>query len=171
MSMTDHVPPPHPGFEHYEGAGGEPGGFWIRVVAYILDAIIVGIAASIIVIPLTMVMGQSLVSANAGAYGATPDFSAMAPIWAVQLIIYVAYYCYIPSTKWQATPGKKALGLYIIKSDGSRPGFGTMVLRYIGYIISSIILAIGFIMVAFTENKRGLHDMIAGTRVIKGRPG
>jgi len=67
-----------------------------------------------------------------------------------------------------ATPGKKILNLRIIREDGIEPvGYGKAFLRLLGYILSGMIFYIGFIMIAFTDRKRGLHDMVAGTNVIK----
>lgn len=66
------------------------------------------------------------------------------------------------------TPGKKLLGVRIVQYPGLEPiTFGTAVLRYfVGYTISALILGLGFLMVAFRKDKRGLQDLIAGTCVI-----
>jgi uncharacterized RDD family membrane protein YckC len=63
-------------------------------------------------------------------------------------------------------PGKLILGLRVINEQGNYIGIGGAVLRYVGKILSGITLGIGYIMVAFTQKKRGLHDMIANTYVI-----
>ena len=63
------------------------------------------------------------------------------------------------------TPGKAICGLKITDESGNKISVGKAILRYIGYIISALVLYIGFIIVGFTENKRGLHDMVASTRV------
>ena len=69
-----------------------------------------------------------------------------------------------------ATPGKKMLGLRIVREDGEEPiGFGTAFLRLVGYMVSGMILYIGFLMIAFNPEKKGLHDTIAKTRVLKVR--
>ena len=68
-----------------------------------------------------------------------------------------------------ATPGKMAVGIKITKYDGEEIDFGSALLRYIGYLASTITLLIGYLMIAFTREKRGLHDYIAGTVVIKTR--
>ncbi len=60
-----------------------------------------------------------------------------------------------------------ALGLKIVTAQGGKLTWGKAILRYVGYFVSGIILGIGYLMVFFTENKKGLHDMIAGTRVVK----
>ena len=66
-----------------------------------------------------------------------------------------------------ATPGKMALGLKIIDEQGNNLTPVTAIIRYLGYILSGIILGIGYLMIAFNKNKRGLHDMIAKTYVIR----
>ena len=69
-----------------------------------------------------------------------------------------------------ATPGKKMLGLKIVREDGEDPiGWGTAFMRFVGYMVSGAILYIGFLMIAFNPEKKGLHDMIAKTRVLKVR--
>ena len=67
----------------------------------------------------------------------------------------------------QGTLGKKALGMIVTDLDGGRIGFGRATGRYFAKILSALILGIGFIMVAFTQRKQGLHDLIASTLVYK----
>ena len=66
-----------------------------------------------------------------------------------------------------ATPGKMAVGVKITTVDGEDIDFGRAILRYVGYIASALVLLIGYLMIAFTREKRGLHDYIAGTVVIR----
>jgi uncharacterized RDD family membrane protein YckC len=73
------------------------------------------------------------------------------------------------SSPWQATIGKKLLGLKVTDEFGQRISFGRATGRHFAKIISMIICFIGFIMAAFTYHKRALHDMIAGTLVMKER--
>jgi uncharacterized RDD family membrane protein YckC len=65
--------------------------------------------------------------------------------------------------------GKMAMGLRVVTSDGQRLSFMNATGRYFAKFISTLIFCIGFIMIAFTDRKRGLHDIIAGTLVIKTR--
>ena len=60
------------------------------------------------------------------------------------------------------------LGLRVTDLNGNRIGFGKATGRYFGKILSGMICFIGFIMVAFTEQQQGLHDMLAGTLVVRG---
>ena len=115
-------------------------GFWIRFVAFFIDVIIIMIPSYII-------------------------FFAELPSL-LGLVLGIAYWVYFPSSEYMATPGKMALGLIITDEHGNRIGAGTAAVRYIGYIINAITVGIGFIMIGFTEKKRGLHDMIASTQVV-----
>ena len=67
----------------------------------------------------------------------------------------------------QGTIGKMALNLKVTDLNGERISFGRATGRFFAKYISSITLLIGYIMAAFTERKQALHDMIAGTYVIK----
>ncbi len=130
-------------------------GFWIRVVAYIIDGII-------LMIPLGIL--QFLLKGN------TDDPTSGHPILLVFLIlaIEVGYFAGLWSSGGQATLGQKVCGMRVVRStDGARISFGRGLLRMLGIMISSAILCIGFLMVAFTERKQGLHDIIAGTYVVK----
>ncbi|PKP99168.1 MAG: hypothetical protein CVT76_00945 [Alphaproteobacteria bacterium HGW-Alphaproteobacteria-15] len=135
-------------------------GFWIRVVAYIIDSV----PLAIIGVVLALSSGESLIN---------PDPAA--PLFSfndfVGLVIGIAYFVGFESSSYQATPGKMALGLIVVDSDGRRISPARAVGRYFAKILSALILLIGFIMVAFTERKQGLHDFIAGTLVVKGKPG
>ncbi len=127
-----------------------PAGFWIRFVASIIDSIIVLVAYFIIF----FVLGFFL------------DFFTIFTVASILHFIFaLGYYIFFPSSDMMGTPGKALLGLKITDESGNKIGVGKSILRYIGYIISALVLCIGFIIVGFTENKRGLHDMVASTRV------
>jgi uncharacterized RDD family membrane protein YckC len=76
-------------------------------------------------------------------------------------------YCLFFIPRYQATPGKMALGLKIVRADGSPLSKGRIVGRYFAELVSGMILMIGYIIAAFDDQKRALHDMICDTRVIK----
>ncbi|MCR9179262.1 MAG: RDD family protein [Erythrobacteraceae bacterium] len=134
-------------------------GFWIRVVAYIIDLlplIVIGIA-------LALLFGDPLVDTDP-----SPTFGASDLLG---LVIGIAYFVGFESSSWQATPGKRALGLIVTDAEGRRISPARALGRYFGKILSGLILLIGYIMIAFTERKQGLHDFLAGTLVIKGQSG
>jgi uncharacterized RDD family membrane protein YckC len=68
---------------------------------------------------------------------------------------------------WQATPGKMLMDVEIVSAKTlQRPGPGQLVIRYLGYIVSSLPLGLGFLWILFDKRKQGWHDKLAGTRVI-----
>lgn len=83
------------------------------------------------------------------------------------LMVSWIYYSLLESSAWQATLGKKALGLEVTDLEGHRISFGRATGRFFGKILSAFILLIGFIMAGFTEKKQALHDILAGTLVIR----
>jgi len=121
-------------------------GFWRRFVAQIIDAIILGAITGILIWILF--------------FGAP---QAVSWLGSVIGIVYV-----IGFWTWRGqTPGKIVMGVKIVKTDGSPIGIGRAILRYIGYWVSSIIICIGYLMIAWDSKKQGLHDKIAGTYVVK----
>ena len=129
------------------------GGFWIRLAAYIIDVIIVGIPIAI----LRFALNPS-------------DASSGHPIlvFVLTIVIEVAYFAGFWSSEFQATLGQKICGLRVVSaSDFGKISFGRANGRFFAMILSGLIFCIGFLMIAFTERKQGLHDMIAGTYVIK----
>lgn len=147
-------------------------GFWRRVGAYLIDAILLGIVTSILGSVLGMPMGAAAMSAvmsgDPAAIAAAQSSGNLGNL--ISIIIGVAYFAGMESSSHQATLGKKALGMVVTDLAGNRLSLGRAVGRYFAKFVSAIILGIGFIMVAFTEKKQGLHDMIAGTLVHIGQP-
>ncbi|GAB5389883.1 MAG: RDD family protein [Alphaproteobacteria bacterium] len=167
-NMSDYSPPPPPGFESTPATStGETAGFWIRALAYLIDAIIVTVVNMLIMLPITFLMGGAMaIDPNTGAVTTS---AAGILVNLLGLAIGIVYFIVLPAGSRQATFGKKIMGLRFVKQDGGPVTMGTLALRYIGYIVSSLLLFIGFIMIAFTDRNRGLHDMIAGTLVVKTR--
>lgn len=128
-------------------------GFWIRVLASIIDSLIIGVAVSILLSMLGM----------GPATGFNNGSSMVNTLVTIGYMIYMTY-------KFEATLGKKALGLKVVSADNNRLSLGQVILREtVGKIVSAIILMIGFIMVAFSDKKQGLHDKIANTLVIHNK--
>jgi uncharacterized RDD family membrane protein YckC len=139
-------------------------GFWMRTAAYLIDGIIIGIIQSVIML---LMIGSTFTNMGANAAadpGFMPRFVSM---YSIVLVIQWLYFAGMESSSKQATLGKMALGIKVTDLNGERISFGKATGRYFSKIISAIILCIGYIMVAFTEKKQGLHDQIAGTLVVK----
>ena len=138
-------------------------GFWWRFLAYIIDAFI----SACIFFPLGALLGVAIV-----ASGQDPNsgemLAARLGLNSISIVITWLYYALCESSSWQGTIGKKVLGIRVTDTNSQRIGFAKATGRHFGKIISGIILGIGFIMIAFTEQKQGLHDMMAGTLVLRG---
>jgi uncharacterized RDD family membrane protein YckC len=84
------------------------------------------------------------------------------------MLVAIAYEVFF-IRKYDATPGKMALGLNLLRADGSKLSVGRIIGRYFAYLVSCLTLAIGFIIAGFDDEKRSLHDRMCDTRVIKTR--
>jgi uncharacterized RDD family membrane protein YckC len=129
----------------------EYAGFWRRFAAYIIDNILISIVFSILVFVL----------------GAIADDAGIVIGYVIGIVGTFGYFAYMESSESQATVGKIALGIQVTDLNGQRVSFGKALGRNLAKILSTLILYIGFIMAAFTEKKQALHDMIAGTLVVK----
>ncbi len=144
-------------------------GFFRRAIAFILDMIIVSI-------PTTLIFGP-IVAMEAVSFGGTPEnISAVqaslvgATVFSWQLVTLLLtwlYFAILESGAKQSTWGKRLLGIKVVGADGGRIGFGRATARFFCKTISYFIFYIGFIMAAFTNRKRALHDMIVETYVVK----
>jgi uncharacterized RDD family membrane protein YckC len=145
--------PPGPGFVPQVGYGG----FWIRVVAYIIDGIILGIVGGVIYAAL----GVNLSDPNSfqstryqGAQGAN-------------LVISFVYFAGL-WTVMGASLGQRIFGMRVVDANTGQPiGFGKAALRWLGLLISFLVCFIGVIWVAFDGRKQGWMDKIAGTVVLR----
>jgi uncharacterized RDD family membrane protein YckC len=143
------------------------GGFWIRVVAAIIDTIVV----EIVVLPISFAMGLGLGVAGSAVRmpGQGVQFVGVVTGMALGVLAVWLYEALMTSSGKQATVGKMALGLRVTDLEGNRIGFGRATARVFAKYLSAMILGIGFLMVAFTGKKQGLHDILAGTLVQKTR--
>jgi len=129
-------------------------GFWIRVGAYIIDAVI-----------LTVI--QLLVIIISGGFDALLTGTTNTIPSLISILISFLYFAGMESSSKQATLGKMALGLKVTDLHGQQISFAKATGRYFAKILSAIILLIGYIMVAFDSKKQGLHDKLANTYVLE----
>jgi uncharacterized RDD family membrane protein YckC len=141
------------------------GGFWIRFVARIIDGVILTVAAWIINIPLMLLIGGGSMLGSRSADALPLLIGAQGFLVLINIGLGIAYEVYFLTTKG-ATLGKQALGLKVIRGDGSGISTGVAIGRYFAQWVSGMILFIGYIMAAFDEEKRALHDRICDTRVV-----
>jgi uncharacterized RDD family membrane protein YckC len=149
-------------------------GFWLRVVAAIIDGLVLGIPLGFI--------GFLLIVSAVPFLAHTRDPMAVVmtilPRILFLLIIYLVaswlYWGLMESSGWQATLGKKALGLRVTDLAGHRPTFGRASGRFfagrgIGFVpsVGGLYFLIDCILAGFTEKKQALHDIIASCFVIR----
>lgn len=128
-----------------------PAGFWIRVVAYVIDAVIVGVVSSVF---------------GGGAVAPSSDGSINYNMNATGLLISAVYFL----GAWilfGTTVGMRVLGMRIVMTGGAKLTPTAAVIRFLGLILSFVVIFIGVIWVAFDKNKQGWHDKMAGTYVIR----
>ena len=146
-------------------------GFWLRFVALIIDGIVLGILGTILTLPFAASIGITSMMRGRPPVVEPGEVVALMGTFFWIIVIRVAlnwlYYAGFESSAWQATLGKKALGLEVTDLGGARISFGRASGRFFGKIISALTLLIGYIMAGFTEKKQALHDMIAGTLVTR----
>ena len=131
-------------------------GFWLRGVAYLIDSILVGVIVFVV--------------AGLGIVPMADDPEAEPLLSALNFLaeaIALLYWSIFEASALQATPGKLAVGIRVTDLAGGRLGFGRALLRNVLKILSFLLLLIGYLMAAFTARKQALHDLLAGTLVVK----
>lgn len=142
------------------------GGFWRRVFAYFLDSLILTIVGGII--------AGALFGSAAGLVALVEDrernpllAGTFMTAQAASLLLNWLYFAGLESSSLQGTLGKKAMGMIVTDLDGRRISFARATGRYFAKYLSALILLLGFVMVAFSSRKQGLHDKLAGTLVYR----
>lgn len=128
-------------------------GFWRRFVACAADLLLL----ALIYILMFVIPFEPEPAPHALAAG----------LYAV--IVAWLYFAGMESSTEQATLGKMLMGIRVADGSGGRIGFLRATGRHFAKIISALVLYGGFIMIGLTERKRGLHDRLAGTFVLRGR--
>ncbi len=137
-------------------------GFWRRCAAMIIDGLLLGVAFAI----LQGVLSFAVLGTLGEFRGLPALFATVGLMTVASLVIQWLYFAVFESGAAQATPGKRALGIKVVDERGRRIGFGRASGRYLGKIVSGALFGIGYLIAAWTERKRALHDMIADTCVV-----
>ena len=153
-------------------------GFWKRVLAYLIDAFVLYFPFALLEIPFGMRAAYDTLNGKVLAAGTDMQAALTAyqhfyveqwPYFLTTLVVGWLYFAACESSAWQASVGKLALGMRVTDLNGARISFARALGRYGGKLISAFIFCIGFLLVAFTQRKQGLHDMLASTLVLNGR--
>ncbi|MGN7388323.1 RDD family protein [Sporosarcina sp. SAFN-015] len=131
-------------------------GFWTRFWAYIIDLLIVSSISGIFIKPIFRVFDIKI---------SNPSFLLFSPYKVTLLILFIAYFAFMTKIAGQ-TVGKMILGIKVVRQDGERLTWGTILFReVIGRFISKL-LTIPYLLVVFMPKKEALHDLFADTYVI-----
>ena len=143
-------------------------GFWRRTAALCIDSILVGIVFYALFFAGLLVLGSGSLAAlgNADTLGDGAIGGFLVAVYLAYPIASALYYVGMESSGTQATLGKMAVGIKVTDADGRRLGRGQALGRWVSHLLCYITFYIGYLMAAFTDRKRGLHDMVASTLVV-----
>lgn len=140
----------------------EPAGMGMRLVAWLIDRFILA--------TLWLLVASWGFVAYLQLIRWPPDLLNLAALIGLLLLwwigLHAAYFVVFVGGCGQ-TPGKMLLGIAVVRRDGVPAGYGRALLRWIGYWLSALPGGLGFVPAFFTAERRGLHDWMAGTRVVR----
>ena len=161
------VDPVHPARSSSDTTGDlsmvEKGGFLRRLAAYLIDGVILYIVNVILIVIGIFAMGIDPSELEAGGI---EQMRLLLPLYIFGVVINIAYYTFFHGNTGQ-TPGKMICRLRVVQTNGEPLGYGRAFLRWIGYIVSWCVVALGFLWVIFDGQKQAWHDKIAGSYVLK----
>jgi uncharacterized RDD family membrane protein YckC len=148
--------------------GVEWAGYGERLVAYIVDGLILGA----IFVALSIVLIAGIIGGVDFSDPRNPQFggAAIGAVLLWLLAIFVVSILYFPFfwARGGQTPGMRAFGIRVVRDrDGGPIGWGSALLRLLGYWVAGVVFYIGYVWMFFDSRRRGWHDLIAGTVVIK----
>jgi uncharacterized RDD family membrane protein YckC len=148
-------------------------GFWLRLVAHVIDNILIFIVLAVIAGLWVLSVGVGYIRAQYGHLNPEdPSLPMMIIGWSFVALIAATllqwlYFAGMESSEHQGTLGKMALGLIVTDLNDQRVSFARASGRFFAKIITNYTFLIGYIMAGFTEKKQALHDMIASTLVLR----
>lgn len=160
---------------HATAAGSaKPCGFWARLGAYVIDSVILGVIFQLVWTQLAESKHWTLpLFPKELTDAAMQQFVQDGQVWFNHAapIFYPLFFLYdvLLNGRFGATVGKMAIGARIVVWDGSRLGYARAALRWLAARVSDLFFFAGYLLIALRPDKRGLHDFLAGTRVIYKR--
>ena len=138
-------------------------GFWIRLVAYTIDSVLLSVFNYFIMTPL---LKNQIITYLSDSMPIEKAIYAAAMLEGIYSMLFFVVYFSFMHARWQATLGKMIIGLKVVSVDGHN-GFFKMFIREMVKIAGSIPLFAGFIVILFNDEKQGWHDKILKTHVVK----
>ena len=142
-----------------ENQTGKPAGFFSRLLAFIIDLVLITITSLATIGMVGLIIRFFL----RPFFDLNLDLARYAPV--VVSVLMVGYYLFFWAL-FGFTPGKFLLGLKIVRQDGRKLGLGRAIIRFIGYWISAIPLFLGFIWIIIDARRESWHDKLSDTHVI-----
>jgi uncharacterized RDD family membrane protein YckC len=142
------------------------GGFWIRFAAKLIDGILLTIVSWAIIIPFQMILFSMFIGTDPNEVNPASFFIA----WSAMMFLILGFQALYATWfvgRFAATPGKMACKLKIVLPDGGKLSYKRAFGRYLAELVTGLTFTIGYIIAAFDDEKRSLHDRIASTRVVE----
>lgn len=140
-------------------------GFWRRFVAALVDWFILYVA----MLPLQLILPLQIFTFR--NHGEDFDLARLIGVATaaacIRFVVVWLYFALMESSARQATLGKIAIGIVVTDDRGRRISFARATGRFFGKLLSNLTFLIGYLLAAFTEKKQALHDLIAGTLVVR----
>ena len=170
-------------------AGWSPAGFWKRYVAYFIDVVLLYVVIEILgtaffagensaELQQASLLSKALTDPQALSQDLEPLLAqTTAMLWQATLFSGVAYvvlgglyFALMESSTWQATFGKRLIGIKVTDAQGRRIGLVRALARFFAASLSWLTMNLGHALAAWTPERRALHDYVAGTRVENADP-
>jgi uncharacterized RDD family membrane protein YckC len=155
-------------------------GFWWRFLAFLIDFAVLSVVDGLIRwatglgfssdggpvtpgLPISNIDYQMVIVRHPSLHGHA------GLLLVIMTALAIAYSSLLESSRWQATIGKRVCRLRVTDLFGARIGWPRALGRYLGKFVSAFLLGIGFLMIGWTRRKQGLHDIMAGTLIMRLR--
>lgn len=140
-----------------------------RFAAWLIDAVALLLPITIWEITVESITGSPLEDIMVDPMAAPDPAAIEFLLWlhGGAAVIRGLYWSAMESSRWQATLGKKLLGLVVTDERGHRAPLRQTFVRYVGRLFCELTFGLGYLLVIFDERRQGLHDRIARTYVVK----
>jgi uncharacterized RDD family membrane protein YckC len=158
---------PEPGFRY--------AGFGLRLVAWIVDGFVMGVAQVVLLLILGVFANvvdepETLKAPPAPPTSEWREYVALGVLFGGPLLVGWLYFAIFEASRAQATLGKLAAGVRVQDIDGGRATFVQTSVRFFVKLVSFAIMGFGFLMILFTKRQQALHDIGANTIVTRRPP-